>query len=116
VPVPWPFSFALALALKLLISNWPSWSFPTLAGTVAMPYGLISPLAGTVEATLLTVVKLARNGPEVVFDVVVVVVAAAGVLDELLELPQPPTTSATPTRARIEVLRTGVSPVVRNQK
>ena len=45
-----------------------------------------------------------------------VALAAADVLDELLvllELPQPATASATPTRARIDVLGTGVSPVVR---
>src|SRR5580692_3463850 len=81
----------------------------------------MSPLAGTVEATLLTVVKFARNGPELVLEVVVevVVLTAAGALEELLvllELPQPATASATPTRARIEVLRTGVSPVVRDRE
>jgi hypothetical protein len=83
-------------------------------GTVTIPYGLISPLAGTVEATLLTVLRFARNGEELALEVVVL--AAADVPDELLvllELPQPARTSATPTRARIDVLGTGVSPVVR---
>jgi hypothetical protein len=74
-------------------------------------------LAGTVEATLLTLVNLARNGPELGVDaVVVVVLATALALDELpvlLELPQPARASATPARARIDVLGTGVSPVVR---
>jgi hypothetical protein len=80
-----------------------------------MPYGFTSPLAGTVEASLLTLVNLARNGPELCVDAVVVL-AAADVLEELLlllELPQPAKTSATPARARIDVLGTGVSPVVR---
>jgi hypothetical protein len=78
-----------------------------------MPYGLISPLAGTVEATLLMFVSLARNGPELALEVVVAVFAAADVLDELLlELPQPARTSATPTRARIDVLGIETSPVV----
>jgi hypothetical protein len=74
-------------------------------------------LAGTVEATLLTLVNLARNGPELGVDSAgVLALAAELVLDELLvllELPQPATASATPTRARIDVLGTGVSPVVR---
>jgi hypothetical protein len=73
-----------------------------------MPYGLISPLAGTVEATLLTFVNFARNGPE--FALVVAVFAAADVLEELLvllELPQPAIASAMPARARIDVLGTG---------
>jgi hypothetical protein len=76
----------------------------------------MSPLAGTVEATLLTLVNLVRNGPELALEVVVAVLVAADVLEELLvllELPQPATASATPTRARIDVLCTGVSPVVR---
>src|ERR1700677_1953969 len=114
VPVPCPLSFAPSLALKLLISSWPAWSLPTLVGTVTIPYGLISPLAGTVEATLLTVLRFARKGAELALEVAVL--AAADVLDELLvllELPQPARTSATPARARIDVLGTGVSPVVR---
>jgi hypothetical protein len=75
---------------------------------------LISPLPGTVEATLLTVVRFVRKGAELA--VVVAAFAAADVLGELLvllELPQPARTSATPTRARIDVLGTVVSPVVR---
>jgi hypothetical protein len=110
VPVPWPFSFALSLALKLLINIWPAWSLPTLVGTITIPYGLISPLAGTVEATLLMFVNLVRNGPELALEVVVAVFAAADVLDELLELlepPQPAIASARPARARIDVLGTG---------
>ena len=39
----------------------------------------------------------------------------AGELLVLLELPQPATASATPARARIDVLGTGVSPVVRDR-
>jgi len=62
-------------------------------GTVTRPYGFTSPLAGTVEATLLTLVNLARNGPEVDVDSAgVLALAAELVLDELpvlLELPQP---------------------------
>jgi hypothetical protein len=83
-------------------------------GTVTIPYGLISPLAGTVEARLLTVLRFARKGEELALEVVVAVLAAADVPDELLvllELPQPARTSATPARARIDVLGTGVSPV-----
>jgi hypothetical protein len=112
VPVPWPVSFALSLALKLLISIWPTWSLPTLVGTSTMPYGFTSPLAGTVEATLLIVLRFARKGEEPALGVVVAVLAAADVLDELpvpLEPPQPARTSAIPARARIDVLGTGVS-------
>jgi hypothetical protein len=67
-------------------------------------------LAGTVEATLLMFVNLARNGPELALEVVVAVLAAADVLDwllVLLELPQPAIASATPARARIDDLGTG---------
>ncbi|MFZ2049304.1 MAG: hypothetical protein WAU69_00065 [Solirubrobacteraceae bacterium] len=66
-------------------------------------------MAGTVEATLLTVLRFARKGEELALEVVVAVLAAADVLEELLplELPQPATASATPTRARIDVLGTG---------
>jgi hypothetical protein len=74
-------------------------------------------LAGTVEATLLTVLRFARKGAELALEVAAVL-AAADVPDELLlllELPQPARTSATPARARIHVLGTGVSPVVRNR-
>jgi hypothetical protein len=81
-----------------------------------MPYGLTSPLAGTVEARLLTVLRFVRKAAELALEVVVAVLAAADVLDELpllLELPHPARTSATPSRARIDVLGTGVSPVVR---
>jgi len=46
-----------------------------------MPYGLISPLAGTVEATLLMFVNLARNGPELALEVVVAVFGAAAASD-----------------------------------
>jgi hypothetical protein len=71
----------------------------------------MSPLAGIVEATLLTLVNLARNGPALALGVVVAVFAAADVLDEdellvLLELPQPAIASATPARARIDDLGT----------
>jgi hypothetical protein len=78
-------------------------------GTVTIPYGLISPLAGTVEATLLTVLRFARKGAEL--EVVVALLAAADVLDELpvLELPQPASTNATLARARMDSLGTGVS-------
>jgi hypothetical protein len=71
----------------------------------------MSPLAGTVEAILLTLVNLARNGPELGGDCTgVLALAAELVLEELLvllELPQPASASATPTRARIDVLGTG---------
>ena len=49
VPVPW----ALAVSLKLLTSTSPRYRWPVLRGTTATPYGLTSPLAGTVEATTL---------------------------------------------------------------
>jgi hypothetical protein len=81
-----------------------------------MPYGFTSPLAGTVEATLLTALRFARKGEELALEVVVAVLAVADVLEELLllvELPQPAMTSATLARARIDVLGTGMSPVVR---
>ena len=65
---------------------------------------------GTVEATVETVLSGERNG------VLVVAVAAAGVLAGaalellllLLELPHPASTSATPARARIDDLGTGL--------
>src|SRR5579862_9561694 len=47
VPVP----CRLELLLKLLIRILPRTSFPTLRGTRKTPYGLMSPLAGTVEET-----------------------------------------------------------------
>src|SRR5580704_15376272 len=50
VPVPCTF----ALLLKLLISTSPRCRKPTLRGTTATPYGLTSPLAGTVDAIVLT--------------------------------------------------------------
>ncbi|HEY4812826.1 MAG TPA: hypothetical protein VIH71_17400 [Solirubrobacteraceae bacterium] len=54
---------------------------------------------------------------EIAAGAVVGVVAAADVLGELLvlllELPQPARASATPTRAIIDVLGTGMSPVDR---
>jgi hypothetical protein len=63
------------------------------------------------------VVSLARNGPALGVDSAgVPALAAELVLDELpvlLELPQPATASATPTRARIDFVGTRVSPVVR---
>ncbi len=49
VPVPWAF----AELLKLLTSTSPPYRWPVLRGTTATPYGLTSPLAGTVEATTL---------------------------------------------------------------
>src|SRR5580704_715874 len=49
VPVP----CALVLSLKLLTSTSPRCKRPVLCGTTATPYGLISPLAGTVEAMIL---------------------------------------------------------------
>jgi hypothetical protein len=64
---------------------------------------------------LLTVLRFARKGAELALEVVVAALAAADVPDELLvllELPQPARTSATPTRARIDVLGTETSPVV----
>jgi hypothetical protein len=67
----------------------------------------MSPLDGTVEATVETVLNGERNG---------VLVVAAGVLAGaalellllLLELPHPARTSATPARARIDDLGTGM--------
>src|ERR1700679_54914 len=76
----------------------------------------MSPLRGTVEATVETVLSGARNG------VLAVAVVAAGVLAGaalelllllLLEPPHPASTSAMPARARIDDLGTGRSPVVR---
>jgi hypothetical protein len=49
VPVP----CTLALLLKLLTSTSPRYRRPVLCGTTATPYGLTSPLAGTVEAMTL---------------------------------------------------------------
>ena len=58
VPVPW----ALEAALKLLTRTQPWCRRPVLRGTTATPYGFTSPLSGTVEATVLTVVREFRNG------------------------------------------------------
>src|SRR5580704_13140493 len=49
VPVPCTF----ALLLKLLTSTSPRYRRPVLCGTTATPYGLTSPLAGTVDAMTL---------------------------------------------------------------
>jgi hypothetical protein len=70
-------------------------------------------LDGTVEESVLGVAKLARYALGVGVDVALaaVLVLATGVevdeLLELLELPQPAITTATPTRARIDDLGTG---------
>jgi hypothetical protein len=75
-----------------------------------MPYGFTSPLAGTVEASLLTLVNFARNGPELGGDCAgVVALAAELVLDELLvllELPHPASANAAIGAARINRLFT----------
>jgi hypothetical protein len=57
VPVPWK----LLLALKLLIRMEPLFSRPMVLGTANTPYGLMSPLLGTVDETALTVDNLAFN-------------------------------------------------------
>ena len=56
VPVPW----RLAELLKLLTNVLPSTSLPMECVTNAMPYGLTSPFAGTVEAMLVTAEKCDR--------------------------------------------------------
>src|SRR6202035_2482150 len=53
VPVPW----ALEELLKLLTSTWPSVRFPIEWGTLATPYGLTSPLPGTVDTMVMTLCK-----------------------------------------------------------
>ena len=58
VPVPCTF----ALLLKLLTSMSPATSLPDDAATIARPYGLTSPFAGTVEPIGVTVENVARNG------------------------------------------------------
>jgi hypothetical protein len=77
-----------------------------------MPYGFTSPLAGTVEATLLTVPRFARKGDELALVVVVVATLAVAVVEleelVLLELPHPARARAMPARARIDDLGTGV--------
>src|SRR6516162_1427652 len=50
VPVP----CTLALSLKLLTRMLPGPRFPVLRGMTATPYGLTSPLAGTVDARVVT--------------------------------------------------------------
>src|SRR6516162_3859582 len=57
VPVP----CTLALSLKLLTRMSPAVSRPAEAGTTATPYGFTSPLAGTVEATLVRPCNWPRN-------------------------------------------------------
>ena len=57
VPVPW----ALAASLKLLTSTPPRTRFPVLEGTTTIPYGLTSPLAGTVDGPRTTLSNWLRN-------------------------------------------------------
>src|SRR5450755_1339158 len=59
VPVP----CALAALLKLLTSTLPAVSRPWLRGTIATPYGLTSPLAGMVLATVATVCRPPTKEP-----------------------------------------------------
>ena len=53
LPVPCWF----ALSLKLLISTSPARRRPVLCRMIAMPYGLTSPLCGTVEAIVESLLK-----------------------------------------------------------
>jgi hypothetical protein len=84
---------------------------------MATPYGLTSPLAGTVDATVETFVSRPRNGAAVVvlLDVVAGLdVAGAEAAVELLppELPQPArATAADAASATNKGLGTGVPPV-----
>src|SRR5579859_3774045 len=57
VPVP----CKLAELLKLLISTLFATSVPVVTGTTVIPYGFMSPLVGTVEATVLTWLNMLRN-------------------------------------------------------
>jgi hypothetical protein len=104
----------LALSLKLLTSSSPACSFPTLVGTIARPYGLMSPLAGTVDASVETFVSCDRNGVAAVVVVVLDVAldgagADAAVELLLLELPQPASASAAvAARATNKGLGTGL--------
>ncbi len=60
VPVPWKFDEAL----KLLTSTSPATRRPRFSFTTAMPYGLTSPLCGTVDPSVVTWVRPAMNGPD----------------------------------------------------
>jgi hypothetical protein len=105
-------AWLLALSLKLLTSNAPECSLPTLLGTITMPYGLTSPLAGTVEVNVETFVSCDRNGVAVVVVVLEVAGADAAVELVLLELPQPASAgAAAAARATNESLGTGLVPV-----
>src|ERR1700690_2290012 len=57
-PVPW----RLELALKLLMSTSLLTRCPIVRGTTAMPYGLMSPLPGTVDPITVCVGSEVRNG------------------------------------------------------
>ena len=108
VPVPW----LLFLSLKLLMSRSPARSFPALAGTTTIPYGLMSPFAGTVAATVETLVSGVRKATAVVAGVVDED-AAADALEleaepELLLLPQAASTRASPATARAWTRRWGI--------
>src|SRR5450755_2347227 len=102
VPVPW----LLALSLKLLISRLPWWSLPIVVGRSTIPYGLISPFAGTVDATVETALSGAMNA---------VAVVAAGALAEveldalllLLEPPHPDSARMASGTAKMIFLLTG---------
>jgi hypothetical protein len=58
-PVPWRFF----LLLKLLTRTCPWTNFPVDVGTTKTPYGLTSPLAGTVDAIKLVALKFPVNEP-----------------------------------------------------
>src|SRR5450755_378690 len=102
VPVPW----LLALSLKLLISRLPWWSLPIVVGRSTIPYGLTSPFAGTVDATVETALSGAMNA---------VAVVAAGTLAEveldalllLLEPPHPDSARMASGTAKMIFLLTG---------
>jgi hypothetical protein len=88
---------------------------PTEVGRRTIPYGLMSPFAGTVEATVETVFSGAMNAAVVVGVLVVCVVAAGAlvavgldVLLLLLELPHPASASAARGAAKIIFLLTGL--------
>src|SRR5664279_1062748 len=76
LPVP----CRLPAALKLLTSTEPPCSLPTVRGTTATPYGLRSPLAGTVEEIVLSVLTDPRKvgaAAAAVIPIPTIIVAAA---------------------------------------
>jgi len=110
--VPWLF----ALSLKFEIRTLPASSFPVLLVTREMPYGLMSPFAGTVEATVWTRISDARNGLASAADDEAAPAPADALVDLVtleLELePEPPHPASANTAAAESTVNGGLGTMV----